>query len=61
MPKSDSIVALPLPVALVCFSAFALSMFSSFNWAAQPHEFAPIVTQYLGRFTYLTVQVCEQT
>jgi len=41
-------------VALFCFSLYCLCMYSSLNWAAEPKDFAPKLTVYTGRLSFLT-------
>ncbi len=45
---------LPPWIALIGVTFYSLCMYSSVNWAAKPKDFAPVLTQYTGRWSFLT-------
>ena len=45
---------IPTWVALIGVSLYSLCMYSSSYWAAKPQDFAPILTKYTGRWSFLT-------
>ena len=58
IPSGTRSISTPMPVAVACFSCVLhfISAVSGPLISVSPSNFAPVLTQYLGRLVYLTVQ-----